>query len=335
MMTIEDYNLIIESKDAIIEKYSIIDNIFEEYKIDGYDMLINIIKSYKTHKCNNIPVEDTNEYKDIESISENPDDIDIEDTPEYKKDKRNTVYYDASENIKNDIIKDNSEIVKLTKIIEDNQINHKKEIDDLKSYYDGIISGLKKKEEVPLPSPSSSSESNKNLQSLQKNNFWNKNLSVLERCKVISYTYDKTLYSNDKELQILEYVSSIHKFIIKFNSDIANRFDENDNKMWEKIYNFKVFNGDIQDKPYNKKRVKYEYIRCNELYRIYGNNLTNFRIYTNYLGMLNKEEWSKYLEEFDILYKNCLKNKNLCTFILKKGNRKGQECGKLKCNMHS
>jgi hypothetical protein len=311
-------------------KNQILNNIITEYNLESVDDLINIVDDHVNKKCNSISIpssnlEDKLLQEELKSLGE---------------EKRRSVYYDTSEDIgnNNDIIKLTSEISNLTKIIEENQINHKKEVDDLKSYYDEIIDELKKedkKDEVPLPSPSTSSESNTKLQLLQKKNFWNKKLPILERCKVISYTYDKTLYSDDKELQILEYVSGIHKYIIKFNSDIANRIDVNDKKMWEKIYMFKVFNGDIQDKPYNKKRVKYEYIRCKELYKIYNNNLKYFRIYTNYLGMLNKDEWKEYLEEFDKLYKSRINKEKLCTFILKKGNRKGQECSKLKCKMHS
>lgn len=107
-----------------------IEEIFKEFDISGYDMLRKILKEHKSHRCTNIPIKKINQIKEELSVP-----INIKETDEYKSlqkelndlinEKRKSVYYDASDD-NNDIIKLTSEISKLTKIIEDNQINHKR-----------------------------------------------------------------------------------------------------------------------------------------------------------------------------------------------------------------
>lgn len=103
------------------ERNSIIDTIFEKYQIDGYDMLINIIESYKSHKCNSIPVENTQKIKNDN---------------------------------KNKIEELTSKINSLSSQIEEMKNSHKKEIDELKSEYERKL----KEKEKPLPTPSNSNE---------------------------------------------------------------------------------------------------------------------------------------------------------------------------------
>ena len=190
------------------EKYKndMINLLITEYNLESVDKIIEIVDDHLNKKCIPIPVKDT---KNI-----------IEDNL-CKKEKINTVYYDTSSDFKNDnseIVKLTSEISKLTKIIEDNKITYIKEHDNLKTHYDGIIDGLKKKEEVPLPSPSSSSE-NKNRPEKSKNKFNNKNLSILKRCNVKVYNYNN-LECNDKELHILNYISSENLIKTLFSDEI-------------------------------------------------------------------------------------------------------------------
>lgn len=145
-----------------------------------------------------------------------------------------------------------------------------------------------------------------------KNKFEKKELPILERCNVIAYNYDKDLYNNDKELQILEYISSESKILIKFNSELLDKiYNKNDNKD-------------------NKSRFKYKYIRCQELYNNYGEVLNKFRIYPDYLGKLTKKEWTDYLLEFDKLYKNTINFKDICKHKYKNG----KLCNRICCNIN-
>jgi hypothetical protein len=311
------------------EKYKndMINLLITEYNLESVDKIIEIVDDHLNKKCIPIPVKDTNNIIEVLSVP-----INIKETDEYnlcKNEKRNTVYYDTSEDVKNDnseIVKLTSEISKLTKIIEDNKITYIKEYDNLKTYYDGIIDGLKKKEEVPLPSPSSSTENIHRLKK-SKNKFNNKNLKILERCNVKVYNYNN-LECNDKELHILNYISSENKVLIRFYSTITEKFDKNDDTIWKIIYNFKVRNNELVDYPDNKRRFKYKYLRCKELYKLYGENLSRFSMSIYYLGILSKDEWKVFLEEFDKLYNNTFKNMESCQHKYKNN----KICGIFNCN---
>lgn len=133
-------------------------------------------------------------------------------------------------------------------------------------------------------------------------------MPILERCNVIAYNYDKSLFNTKKELDILKFISSEYKILIKFNSELSDKIDDkNDDKIWEKIYKFKVLNKDINDNKDNKSRFKFKFLRCRELYNLYGENLSNFRIYPDYIGKLTKSEWNEYLLEFEKLYNSTIK----------------------------
>jgi hypothetical protein len=317
-----------------------INEIFKEFNISGYDMLREILRNYKDYKCNEIPIEDTPEYIEskIKIKKESPASINIKETDEYKllqeelndlkKEKRRSVYYDASEDIgnNNEIVKLTSEISNLTKIIKDNQINHKKEVDDLKTHYDGIISELKKKENVPLPSPTNSNE-NKNIPSRLKNIFDNKNLSILKRCKVDVYKFDEK-NTKENDLHILKYIASENKILIRFNSIVTEKVKEED--LWKKIYYFKVKNGDLKDYSINKQRFKYKYLRCKELYNKYGENLKFFKMNIINIGKLTDDDWKLFLSEFDKLYHDTFKNMEACQHKYKDNNI----CGIFDCTIN-
>lgn len=73
-----------------------------------------------------------------------------------------------------------------------------------------------KKSERILPSPSNSTENTKNdSPRLKTHKFENKSLSILERCGVIAYDYDD---DNPRAKEIIDFISSEYKIIIKFNS---------------------------------------------------------------------------------------------------------------------
>jgi hypothetical protein len=310
-----------------------IEEIFKEFDISGYDMLRKLLKEHKSHKCNNIPIQKINQIKKELSVP-----INIKETDEYKSlqkelfdlknEKRKSVYYDASDDIKdnNDIIKLTSEISKLTKIIEDNQINHKKEVEDLKIHYDGIIFELKKKE-ISLLTPSNSDNNNKRP-SGSKNKFDDKSLNILERCKVYVYKYDKELIK-ENDLHILEYIASENKFLIRFNSIVAEKVNDKEDKIWEKLYYLKVKDGELIDYPKNKQRFKYKYLRCKELYDLYGENLKRFKMNIINIGKLTDDEWKNFIILFDKLYNDTFKNIKAC----KHKYNDDKICGIYDCNI--
>jgi hypothetical protein len=304
-----------------------IEEIFKEFDISGYDMLRKILKEHKGYRCNNIQIKEelsvpinifeTDEYKSLQK-----------DLFELKMEKRKSVYYDASDDIKdnNDIIKLTSEISKLTKIIEDNQINHKKEVEDLKTHYDEIIKELKKNE-ISLLTPSNS-DNNKNGPSGSKNKFDDKSLNILERCKVYVYKYDKELIK-ENDLHILEYIASENKLLIRFNSIVAEKVNDKEDKIWEKLYYLKVKDGELIDYPKNKQRFKYKYLRCKELYDKYGENLKNFKMNIINIGKLTDDEWKNFIILFDKLYNDTFKNIKAC----KHKYNNDKICGIYDCNI--
>lgn len=342
MMTAEDYNLVLDEKNAIIEKLSheledvkykneFINTLITEYNIGNIESLIQIVENHVNNKCNSIPVQDTSK---VELKTKLPVPIDVKETEDYKllqkelndlkKEKRNTVYYDTSEDVKNDnseIVKLTEEISKLTKIIEDNQINHKKEVDDLKIHYDGIISELNKKDEKPLPTPSNSND----IPARYINPFDDKNLSILKRCKVDVYKFDEK-NTKENDLHILKYIASENKILIRFNSIVAEKIKEED--LWRKLYDFKVKNGDLKDYPINKQRFKFKYLRCKELYNKYGENLKIFKMNIINIGKLTDNEWNLFLSEFDKLYHDTFKDIEACQHKYKNN----KICGIFSCN---
>lgn len=205
--------------------------------------------------------------------------------------------------------------------IEELKQKHKEEIDKIKN-------------NIPISSNSSENKNNKDKNSHPVNNakhrFENKKLPIMERCNVVAYKYDTNLnnVNNKKRLQVLEFISSEHKVLVRFNSSIAEQVDDNDKEMWEEIYNFKIENGELKDASSNKTNFKYKVKRCKELYDKYGENLSRFQIYVNYLGKLTQKEWEKYLEEFDKLY-NSINIENMCQYKYKND----KNCGRINCNI--
>lgn len=322
--------IVFELQFIMSERNSIIDTIFKEFDISGYDMLREILIDYQNHKCCSIPVQDTPvKIKKVKEELSVP--INIKDTEEYKLLQKEINILKHEKNLY-----DNNEISKLIEQIniltssnknfilkiEEMQNIHKKEIEKLKSEYEGKI----KEKENLLPTPSNSNEI-KNIPERSKNKFENKNLTILERCNVKVYNYNN-LKCNSNELNILNYISSENKVLIRFYSSITEKFNINDDTIWKKIYNFKVNNGELADYPNNKKRFKYKYIRCKQLYNKYGENLKRFSMSIHYLGILTQNEWNLFLKEFDKLYNDTFKNMKPCQHKYKDN----KICGIFNCN---
>lgn len=288
-MTIEDYNLVIASKNKIIEKYSIINTIFEEYEIDGYDMLIDIIRKYKSHKCENIPIQNTPKY--IESQNEiveeskqesKFDDLDIEETKVYKI------------NITDNINKLTSEITKLTKIIEDNnkkmeemRIIHKKELEELKKEYEN--KPLKK--EPLLPTSSNSEEIKNNDTKLITGD------QILEKYPI--YIFPNTLDENCK------YAAGENCNEISYNYNIKNMVNNKKSSL-ELVYNYILECKRIISPTTRKYEIEKKIERCYYLYKTYGDNLKKVSFSIGRLSRLGKVKWELWLNEFDKIMKKII-----------------------------
>ncbi len=345
------------------DKIKNIDNILKKYQINGYNMLTFILDDYVNIKnncickCNkkdlsfenicDIPSpEQTEDELVLLENNNNSNKINIYENPEFVKLKEERDKLLNNEQLVYDnISKDKDEEYKekingLEDAIYNIRYNNKELIDNLnkknnalkeqleimKKQHSEELEKLNKKEDL-LPTPTNSNE-NKNRLEKSKNKFDNKKLNILERCNVKVYNYDN-LECNNEELNILDYISSENKILIRFYSSITEKFDKNDETIWKKIYKFKVNNGEIVDYPDNKKRFKYKYLRCKELYNKYGENLKRFNMSIYYLGRLNKDEWKVFLEEFDKLYNNTFKNMESCQYNYKNG----KICGIYNCNI--
>jgi hypothetical protein len=120
------------------------------------------------------------------------------------------------------------------KNLEKSYIKLKKELEQItleKEEYKNKLEEMYKKENI-LPTPSSSSDNKNNLEK-SKNKFDNKKLSILERCNLKVFNYDN-LECNNNELNIINYISSENKILIRFNSIIAEKVNENDEDTWKK-----------------------------------------------------------------------------------------------------
>jgi predicted RNase H-like nuclease (RuvC/YqgF family) len=265
-------------------------NILKTFDFKDIDELVVFINKYKKHKCNN----------DIEqNVKEKIKELDI------KKENKD---YENSIKLLNEEIKD-----------------LKQKLDNK----DKIINSLEIKNNINLPTPENSTESKNTSHNAMKykNKFFDKNLHILERCNVLAYEYNEER-NNKKHKGIIEFISSEYKFLVRFNSSIIEKIGE-DNDIWEHIYEFKIKNGELKDTYSNKSNFKYKLLRCKELYDIYGENLSKFRIYVTYLGRLTQKEWKDFLIEFDKLYNNIINEEYKCKHTYKDG----KKCDRINCNV--
>jgi hypothetical protein len=109
---------------------------------------------------------------------------------------------------------------------------------------------------------------------------------------------------------------------------IAEKINNNE-KVWEDIYNFKIDYKELKDTRSERKKFKYKVIRSKLLYDKYGENLTNFHIYLSHLSNMSKVDWDLWLIEFDKLYNNTINIENMCQHIYKDG----KKCGKFNCKI--
>jgi hypothetical protein len=250
------------------EKYSI-DTIFDKYQITGYEMLINIIENYKTHKCNPIQIEDTPEYIDSQKkIKEN------------KKDKIDEL---------------TKKINSLTKIIEDNnkkmeemQIEHEKEIDDLKKELDEKLNN----NGVPLPSPSNSNDKKKVAKVVNKD--------ILPKISVF-----QNPDNNWKERIAKKTFNSINNYH-KLSSEINQ--DPNVNKeTFTQIYDYIKKNNCYRSTYW---RIKEKIERSFKIYNIYKEKLMYIDFSLSQVSRLNKTKFNLWLQELNKVIDNISENKS-------------------------
>jgi hypothetical protein len=264
------------------EKYKndMLNNILMEYNLESIDDLIEIVDNHVNKKYDAIPVQDTNNIIQIEKDKE----IINKENEELKKEKRKTIYYDASEDIKdNNVVRLTEEINKLSKIIEENQINHKKEVEDLKNHYDVIISDLKNKDKVPLPTPSNSNEKQKNTQS---------RVPDFEKSK----TY-KIIILDNPDTKVKQKIGRRTYEFLNFYKELM------DLDKIESNYNFNSLNDcteyilkskGLPLSKQNKSNWKRNIIRCNEIFNLFKDKLINVYYNINNIRYIKDEYWEQW-----------------------------------------
>lgn len=305
---IEDLKKIINNKDIIIK------NINDENKIlkDKIEILENLINKNSTKE--EIKTErllDFNKYKETLNKGNNkkniltppktPDNNSFKPKPAYKlfEEENKETFYNTKEDITN---KNENNIEK------DNNLNTKN----------------KDKEEDKI----NSDDNTKKYTLRAKNKFEDKTLPILERCNVIAYNYNIDNHKKKNNIELLDFIGSEHKVMIKFNSIISEKINTNDKEIWNDIFKFKIENGELHS--YNKYYYKWKILRCKELYDKYGESLGKFRIYVNYFGKITPIEWNQYLIDFDKLYKDTIKEEDICKHKYK--NEK--LCNRVCCNIN-
>lgn len=169
----------------------------------------------------------------------------------------------------------------------------------------------------------------KNTVSKIRNHSENGNkLSVFDNLKCPVKIYKKC---NSPKSEILDLLASKNKVLIRYNSTIAEKVDDDDETTWTLLFNYLVDNGDInkgdnKSKSFWVKQMK----RCKILYDLYGENLKRFGIHISHMGRLNKDNWNTFLIEFDKLYKITYKDSIKCLFIY----RCGKMCNKYDCKIN-
>jgi hypothetical protein len=254
------------------ERKSIIDTIFLKYQISGYDMLINIIESYKNHKCNTISVENT--HSNIEYI------------PEHKKLETEIKEIKKVNDNSNKIYELTSRINSLTSQIDDIKINHKKEIEELKSGYECKL----KEKEKPLPTPSNSNENKNELITGDQ---------ILEKYPV--YIFPAT---ND---ECCKYAAGELCNEIEYNYNIKNLVN-NQKTSLELLCNYILSEKKLISPTTRKYEVEKKIKRCYYLYKTYGEDLKRVSFSIGRLTRLGKVKWELWLNEFDNIMKK-LRNK--------------------------
>jgi hypothetical protein len=297
------------SKDILIDQQK---NKIEKL-IDENNILINEIK---IERKKDIQIKETEEYKKLEMELK-----DIKD--DYIKIQNNNEKDEKISELQNDVDELKNKLIN-TKEVDEKEIETK-----YKKMYEDKLKEVNKNKSIPSPTSSKDIKEEISMASDSRTRFQNKKLPILERCNVKPYKYNDKLKNNKKAMQVLEFIDSEHKVMVRFNSHIAEKADEDDNTLWKEIFQHKVDNGLLSNSPSTKSNYKYQVLRCKELYNLYEENLSRFQIYVNYLGRMTEKEWEQYLIEFDKLYKYTIDENLLCKHKYKNG----KYCNRLNCKI--
>lgn len=299
----------------------------EQYKKLYQDILKENAKLKEDHKKeieeNKTIIKELNEK--IEKLTDKLDNfnINIENTKEYQnlldenkklKDKQESSKSNSENNIEQKYINENNDLKKLEE-------EYKKQIEELKKE-------LKNHME-------SSNESRKSRNNKIKDNQKNKELPMLDRYPIKIYNS----INNNNVNEVVKFMTSENKIMIEFNSNIANKmYDTNiekdkllkDRKIWNELFDVLVEIGEIKGSSQEKTKLKHKIIRCSELYELYGENLSRFKIPISYIEEITNKDWPKWKMEFDELYNNLFKGKKSCEHMYKNGKR----CGIMGCRIN-
>lgn len=267
-------------------KNKIIEDIFDEFEISGYDMLREILRKYKNHKCNSISAQETTEYKEIgQKLNTDVDNI---------SSKINNGHIKNINIKENELIKNNSEMEKLTeeisKLTKSNESlilkmhemesKYKKEIEDLK------LELCKNKKEVQLPSPSKSKDI-KNVDIIGNKNILPK-ISVFQNPDI-----------NWKERiakKTFNSINNYHKLCSEINQD------PNVNKeTFIQIYDYIKKNNCYRSTYW---RIKEKIKRSFDIYNIYKEKLMYVDFSLSKVSRLNKIDFNLWMKELDKVINN-------------------------------
>jgi chromosome segregation protein len=337
---IDSLEMIITNKDIEIK------NIYDEnellkQKIIMLEEIINNKDNYKRKEFN-VKIDDLpSDESELESDSENTiNNLKIKENKEYKKvlnelkeikSKYNDIKEDyvKIQNKNKEPIESNEQFLNLKskydeilyeKELKENNIEKKQ--DEINKLND-TINKLKDEKSKFDYSSSTQTKANKKYTDHVKEKQKNKSLPMLERYPIKIYNK----ISNNLN-EVITFMTSENKIIIEFNSKIANKMEDTnidkdkllkDRKIWNDIFNSLVEIGEITNNSAEKTKLKYKILRCSELYEKYQENLSRFKIPLSYIEEISEKEWSKWLEEFDIVYKNVFRDKFPCSHIYKNG----------------
>lgn len=168
--------------------------------------------------------------------------------------------------------------------------------------------------------------------------FKTRNEKMKDKTKDIMDRYPVKIFK-DVDNEILQFVASEDAFIIKFQYDICRKVEKNIKDItYNDIFDFKVKHGELKNTNREKTRFKNKLRRCRYLYNIYKEKLSNFKISLYYLSAMSEEDWKIWINEFHKLIMDIYPDfeieeneENICKYVFKSGNRKGELCGKYEC----
>lgn len=309
-----EINNIYQRKEYYKELYNELKN--KTYNIEEDEKYIKLMNEFNEYKENNERYIDSNEY--MEDITNNEEYINL---------------YNENEKLKkqlNDNNKDH-EILELKKNIQilEQKINTKPNEEEIEAKYKRIY----EEKILKYTKLNSSIKVDKNE---TKNSDKNKSKFPQNEGNVLK-KYPITVYTDIGESIVKKMVASKCAYLVKYQYEIAEKTNrlENDISLDETIdYIIKQEKLSSQQKT----KLKYEFERCVFLHKNYKDKLNCLKFSLRDLRHMSAKEWIKWLDGLNNILKNVYKDEdikdlehNICKYKFKRGNKKGQECGKINC----